>query len=50
MISKFKVFFNKMALGVILAQGQSWETISTLEAISAWKATRFGEGSCSSTR
>ena len=50
MISKFKVFFNKMALGVILAQGQSWETISTLEAISAWKATRLGEGSCSSTR
>ena len=49
-ISKFKVFFNKMPLGVTLAQGQSGETISTLEAISAWKATRLEEGSCSSTR
>ena len=43
MVSKFKFFFNKMTLGVILARGQSWETISTLEAILAWETTRPGE-------
>ena len=40
MVSKFK---SLSVLKEILAQGQFWETISTLEVISALEAVRSGE-------
>ena len=40
MVSKFK---SLSALEEILAQGQFWETIPTLEAISDSEAVRSGE-------
>ena len=45
MVSKFK---SLSALEEILARGQFWETIPTLEAISAKR--RFGPGNYPSTR
>ena len=40
MVSKFK---SLSVLEEILARGQFWETITTLEAISALEAVRSGE-------